>query len=88
MNEATHDDDFGYPSTTCFGTSPVLIEDLHEGIVIAADDLKKGGYIDQDMIQLSCRIDLGEPKFEVLWFRNNEVIVMYIYSMHCCLLIS
>jgi len=45
------------------GTAPKLLEDLEDGVFVAPDP-----------IQLTCRVNLGEPTSEVHWFRENKEI--------------
>ena len=38
------------------------------------EDLQDGTFVSPDTIQLSCRVNLGEPTSEVQWFRDNKEI--------------
>jgi hypothetical protein len=45
------------------GVAPKLIDDLQDGV-----------FVSPDKVQLSCRINLGEPTSEVHWFRESKEI--------------
>lgn len=50
-------------SDVAAGFAPKLIEDLEGGTFVAPDN-----------IELSCRVNLGEPTSGVHWFRENKEI--------------